>query len=198
MSNSDKLLAMVRDKGIIRAKDLNNSGIARKELKTALEQGQLVRLGRGLYAEANVSISPAFLLAQICKQIPAGVVCLVSALQFHKLGTQTPSEVWIAIPRHSYRPVSFYPPINLVEFSPTAYELGIEVFDFKGAAIRVYSQEKTVVDCFRFRNLIGIDVALEGLKDYLAGPHADADKLMQYAVKCHISTVIEPYVKALQ
>lgn len=198
MSDIDELLGLFRTKGIVRSRDLTEFGIARKNLQTAMDRGLIMRLGRGLYAEADVEITPDFFLAQVCKQIPAGVVCLVSALQFHKLGTQTPSEISIAIPRHSHRPIIDYPPVNLVEFSPTAYELGIEYFNFKQTAIRVYSVEKTVVDCFRFRNQLGLDVVLEALKEYLARPGVAVDKLMQYAVRCHISTVIEPYVKALQ
>ncbi len=198
MADIDELLSLVRSKGIIRARDLEEFRLTRKNLQKAVDLGLIVRLGRGLYADADVQENPDFFFAQVCKQIPAGVVCLVSALQFHKLGTQTPSEIWIAIPRHSYRPFIDYPPVNLVEFSPAAYELGIQHFDFKQTDIRVYSIEKTVVDCFRFRNQLGMDVALEALKEYLARPGVAIDKLMQYAVRCHISTVIDPYVKALQ
>ena len=198
MIDTDRLLKIVRERGVLKAKELDDFGIARKHLTDALEAGQLIRLGRGIYAEADVPVSPHLLLAQVCKQIPSGVVCLVSALQFHKLGTQTPSEIWIAVPGHSHRPTSDYPPIHLVEFSATAYRLGIEYSEYKQTEIRVYSAAKTVVDCFRFRNSIGLDVALESLKDYLGKPGNTADELMEYAISCRISTVLKPYVEALQ
>jgi len=198
MTNTNKLLEIVRERGIVRAKELNDFGILRKELRAALEAGQLVRLARGIYAESSVAVSPRLLLAQVCKQIPAGVVCLLSALQYHNLGTQMPSEVWIAVPGHSHRPVSDYPPIHLVEFSKTAYSLGIEHAEYKQAEIRVYSPAKTVVDCFRFRNAIGLDVAMEALKDFLGKPGNTTDELMEYALSCRISTVLKPYVEALQ
>jgi predicted transcriptional regulator of viral defense system len=198
MTDTDRLLEIVRERGIIRARELDTFGIARKHLTDALETGQLVRLSRGIYAEADVPVTPKILLAQVCKQIPSGVVCLISALQFHNLGTQTPSEIWIAVPGHSHRPTSDYPPIHLVEFSPTAYRLGIEYSEYKQTEIRVYSPAKTIVDCFRFRNSIGLDVALESLNDYLRKPGNTADELMEYAINCRISTVLKPYVEALQ
>jgi len=198
MTDTNKLLEIVRERGVLRAKELDDFGIARKQLTAALEAGQLIRLGRGIYAEADVQISPKLYLAQVCKQIPSGVVCLISALQFHKMGTQTPSEVWIAVPGHSHRPSSSYPPIHLVEFSATTYSLGIEYSEYKQTEIRVYSPAKTVVDCFRFRNAIGLDVALEALKDYLGKPGNTSAELMEYAVSCRISTVLKPYLEALQ
>lgn len=198
MNDINRLLEIVRERGVLRAKDLGDFGIARKLLTDALKAGQLIRLGRGIYAEAAVPVSPQLLLAQVCKQIPLGVVCLVSALQYHKLGTQTPSEIWIAIPGHSHRPSSDYPPIHLVEFSPTAYSIGIEYSEYKETEIRVYSAAKTVVDCFRFRNSIGLDVALEALKDYLNKAGNTTNELMEYAVSSRISTVLKPYLEALQ
>lgn len=198
MNDTERLLEAVRERGVLRAKELKDLGIARRQLGAAVEAGQLVRLGRGLYAEANEPVSPKLLLAQVCKQIPSGVVCLLSALQFHKLGTQTPSEIWIAVPGHSHRPVSDYPPIHLVEFAPLVHGIGIEYSKYKQTEIRIYSAAKTVVDCFRFRNAIGLDVALEALKDYLRKPGNTTGELMKYAVSCRISTVIKPYVEALQ
>lgn len=197
-TNNSRLLEIVRERGVLRAKELDDLGIARKHLTAALEAGQLIKLGRGIYAEADVPVNQNLLLAQVCKQIPSGIVCLVSALQFHKMGTQTPSEIWIAIPGHSHRASSDYPPIHLVEFSATAYKLGIEYSKYKEAEIRVYSPAKTVVDCFRFRNAVGLDVAMEALKDYMRKPGNTTDELMEYAVSCRISTVLKPYVEALQ
>ena len=197
MNKEDQLRHYIQSQGIIKTKELEFLGISRTHLATLVQSGEVVRLARGIYANSALEIDSQFFLAQVCKQVPMGIVCLLSALEFHKLGTQNPSEIWLAIPSHSHRPVVNYPPIHLVEFSFAPFSLGIQNFPYLGTDIRVYSPAKTVVDCFRYRNEIGLETAMEALKEYLRR-FTTSEEIMEYAEKCRISQTIEHYLEALQ
>lgn len=197
MTKEDQLRHYIRSQGIVKTKELEFLGIPRKHLTSLLQSGEVVRLARGIYADSALEMDSQFFLAQVCKQVPMGIICLLSALEFHKLGTQNPSEVWVAIPSHSHRPAIAYPPIHLVEFSFAPFRLGIQNFPYLETDIRVYSPAKTVVDCFRYRNQIGLDTAMEALKDYLR-QYSSSEEIMEYAEKCRISQAIKHYLEALQ
>lgn len=154
-----------------------------------------MRRGRGLYALPDGEISEHHSLAEAAVRVPSGVVCLLSALRFHDLGTQSPHQVWLAIHPKARLPRVDQPPIHVVRFSGPALVLGIEEHVIDGILVRVFSAAKTVVDCFRYRNKLGLDVALESLRDYLSrgdGP----DELWKMAQACRMARVMQPYIEA--
>lgn len=196
--HSRRLLELARRRGFIRASDLGKFAIPRSYLARLTTQGKLEKIGRGLYAVVGAPITERYSLAVACKKVPAGVICLLSALQFHGLGTQMPFEVWMAISSKSYRPEFVDQPMRLVEFSTNLHRSGIEVYNYENSQIRVYSAAKTVADCFHFRHKIGLDVALEALRAYINNRDNTMDELWKYAKLCRVSTVIRPYVEALR
>lgn len=197
-TQADRLLRIIRRRGIIKSSELARLGIARKYLSTLENEGLLVKQGRGTYALSDLNITERSSLALACKAVPSGVICLLSALQFHNIGTQLPTSVWLAIPTRSHRPEVSYPPLNLCEFSKSMHDNGIERYFENKVEIRVYGKAKTIVDCFRYRNKIGLDVCIEALKDYLIKSDASIDELMHYAAMCRTSKIILPYIEALK
>jgi predicted transcriptional regulator of viral defense system len=160
-------------------------------------QGVLDRVGRGLYRVAGTDVSEKRTLAEASKRVPHGVVCLLSALQFHKMTTQSPFEVWMAIDVKARRPVVAYPPLRIVRFSGAALEQGVLSQDVDGVPVRIYDPAKTVADCFKYRNKIGVDVALEALREYRR-QRRSMDELWRYAEVCRVTKVMQPYLEATQ
>lgn len=183
--------------GQLRMAEALREGIARRTLYRLAEEGKLERISRGVYRLADLpEISyPDFVTVSL--RAPKSVICLVSALSFHDLTTQVPHSVWIAIPRDSRPPRIDYPPISWVEFSGSAYSSGIEAHPLDETEIRVYGPEKTLADCFKYRNKIGMDVVLEALNFYMRGEKRDIDSLLHFARICRVSTVMKPYLEAL-
>lgn len=136
-------------------------------------------------------------LAQARKAIPKGVICLLSALRFHEIGTQAPHEVWMAIDRRAARPRIKRPRMRIVRFSGKALTEGIEEHRVEGVAVRIYNPAKTVADCFKYRNKIGLDVALEALREVIRGRKCSVDELWQYAKVCRVTNIIRPYMEAI-
>ncbi|MHB8166686.1 MAG: type IV toxin-antitoxin system AbiEi family antitoxin domain-containing protein [Sulfuricella sp.] len=130
--------------------------------------------------------------------MPQAVFCLLTALQFHELATQLPRQIWIAMPRGSHTPRIDYPPIKMIQFSGEAYAQGIEVHERDHVTLRVYGIAKTIADCFKHRNKIGLDVALEALKDARSRKKASADDLWRYARICRVANVMRPYLEAVE
>lgn len=155
------------------------------------------RAGRGLYRVTGGQVTEHHSLAEACKRVPSGVVCLLSALRFHGLTTQAPFEAWLAVDVHAWRPRVDHPPLRIVRFSGKALKEGIETHPVEGVEVKVYSAAKTVADCFKYRNKIGLDVALEALKDYLRKYRGKTDDLWRYAKICRIANVLRPYLEAL-
>ena len=195
---TDKLLTRIEKKGIVRASELSKMGIPRKYLTVLENEGKIIKLSRGLYASANAPINDKYMLAQACKRLPGGIICLLSALQFHRMGTQSPIEVWIAIKSKSHRPKLEYPPIRLCEFAGQSYSSGVEHFFYEGSEIRIYSPAKTIADCFKFRNRIGLDLAIDALKDYFRRPYSSVDELLLQAEICKVKRIILPYIEAIK
>lgn len=196
-THTQHVLQLVRQKGWLRASDLACAGIPRVVLTRMTANGQLERAARGLYRLPDSLGSEHQGLTTVATKVPQAVFCLLSALQFHGLTTQLPRQVWIAMPRGSHAPRIDHPPIKMVQFTGEAYSEGIESHLRDKVALRVYSVAKTVVDCFKHRNKIGLDVALEALKDARSQKKASADELWRYAKICRVANVMRPYLEAL-
>lgn len=195
---TDKLLAMAREAGLIRARDLAPLGIARVTLTRAVRQGQLQRLGRGLYGLSSRQTSEHTTLTEVARRVPKGVICLLSALRFHDLTTQAPHEVWIAIGGKAAMPRLGYPPLRIVRFSAIALSDGVEEHLVDGVLIRVTGIAKTVADCFKYRNKIGLDVALEALRESWREKRMTNEELWHYARLCRVANVMRPYLESLE
>lgn len=196
-SRSRQLLRLATRAGVIRAKDLAVHGIPRVYLKRLHDKGVLQRAGRGLYTLAGASVTEHHTLVEAAKRVPHGVVCLLSALSFHKLTTQLPFEVWIAIDPWARKPRPDYPPLRIVRMIRKAREAGIEEHTLEGIPVRITSAAKTVVDCFKFRNKLGLDVALEALRDYRRDHRRNLDELWRLAKTCRVANVMRPYIEAV-
>ncbi len=193
----DQLLDLARKAGVLRPKDLDAVGIPREYLGRLLAKGLLERPGRGIYVAAGLKPTPHHTLAEAAKRVPHGAVCLLSALQFHELTTQTPFEVWLAIDEKARLPKVDYPPLRIVRFSGAALGEGIEEHCIEGVTVKVYAPAKTVADCFKYRNKIGLDVALEALRDCWRKRRATMDELWQAAQTCRVANVMRPYLESL-
>jgi predicted transcriptional regulator of viral defense system len=196
-SKTDALLDLVREQGVVRSSDLKSRGIPREYLSRLHSEGVLERASRGVYYLPEIDITEHHSLAEAAKIAPKGIVCLLSALKFHELTTQSPFEVWLAIHPKAYRPTGDGVPLRVVRFSGPALTSGVEEHLIEGVVIRIYSPAKTVADCFKYRNKIGLDVALEALRDYRKRRHAGVEELWKYAKICRVANVMRPYMEAL-
>ncbi len=194
-SESIKIIDLLKTYGVLRPRDLAEHGLSRAGLKRLVDDGQVERVTRGVYQLPDQSITHAS-LAAVSHRVPRGVICLISALEFHELTTQPPHEVWLAIDVKHWPPTVEYPPIRLVRFSGAALTAGVEVHNIGGREVRIYSAAKTVADCFKFRNKIGVDVAVEALRDYREKRTGTIDELWRMAKICRVATVITPYLEA--
>ena len=191
-----KVLALVRKLGVLRPRDLRAAGLRREYVQRLLARGELERIGRGLYAVPEAKVSAYRSLAEVSKVVPQGVVCLLSALRYHGLTAQHPSDIWLALPSKAWRPRRTPFPVRAVYFSTAAHRAGIETRTIDGVAVRIYSPAKTVADCFKYRNKIGIDVALEALRNCRARRKCNDDDLRRYAKICRVANVMRPYLEA--
>jgi len=183
--------------GQLRMAEALKEGIARRTLYRLADEGKLERITRGVYRLAYLPDISYPDLVTVSVRAPKAVICLVSALSFHDLTTQVPHSVWIAIPRDSRPPRIDYPPISWIEVSGKAYESGVERHFLDGTEVRIYGPEKTLADCFKYRNKIGMDVVLEALNLYMRGSRQDIDSLLHFAEICRVSAVMKPYLEAL-
>jgi predicted transcriptional regulator of viral defense system len=181
----------------MRMADILRAGITRNTLYAMRDAGEVEQLARGLYRLADMPPLAMPDLVTVSAKVPNGVIYLISALAFHELTMQIPHEVWIAIPRNSEPPRLDYPPIRTARLGETAYSTGVEKHTSDGVAIRVYSQEKTIVDCFSRRNEVGIDVAIDAFKIYHAKGKLKIDLIMKYAKLLRVEKTIRPYIEAL-
>ena len=197
-THSQRVLDLASQKGLLRASDLDAIDAPRVVLTRLIAAGLLDRVGRGLYRLPGHPVSEHEGLMVVAAKAPQAVFCLLTALQFHELTTQLPRQVWIAMPRGSHLPRLDYPPIKMVQMTGAVYTAGIEEHLRDGVTLRVYSAAKTVADCFKHRNKIGLEVALEALKDARAKRMASADDLWRYAKVCRVANVMRPYLEALE
>lgn len=193
-----EIVKLVKKAGILRPRDLHAHGIPRLYLGLAVEQGAITRVGRGLYIARGAKPTEHHSLAQASKRVPKGVVCLLSALRFHDLTTQSPFEVWLAIGEKARLPKLDNPPLRIVHFSQKTLIYGVQEHSIEGVVVRVYSPAKTVADCFRYRNKIGLDVALEALRECKRKRRATTDDIWKAAKACRVANVMRPYLESLQ
>lgn len=199
MASTDRqrVLKMVRNMGFVRVRDLRAQGLHPEHLRRLAADGLVERVARGMYVLANVEATPNHSLAQAAKKVPHGVVCLLSALRFHEIGTQSPFEVWLAIDRRARKPSARVPKLRVVRFSGAALTNGVEKHKIEGVGVPVYSLAKTVADCFKYRNKIGLDVAIEALREGLRERRFSRDELWNYAKVCRVASIMRPYLETL-
>ena len=197
MSHSDRILELARQRRVLRAADVRAHGWSPQLLQSLHQAGKLQRLARGLYSLADAEINEHQTLIEVCQRVPKAVLCLLSALQFHAIGTQIPHEVWIALPEATQTPALDYPRLRIARLRGAAYSEGIQTVTEHGASIRVYSIAKTVTDCFKFRNKIGLDVALEALKDAWRDRKVTMAELNHFARINRVERVMQPYLETV-
>ena len=201
MSNIDdptaQVLGLARKQGILRASDLTPLRIPRTYLSRMVEVGQLVKLERGLYGLPDHHPSEQHSLALVGRRVPAGTVCLLSALQFHGLTTQSPWEVWLGIEYGGRTPKLEYPPLHVVRYSPASFAVGVETHPIEGVTVKVFNVAKTVADCFKYRRQVGLDVALEALKQGWQERRFKVDELLEHARINRVEQLIRPYLEAV-
>jgi predicted transcriptional regulator of viral defense system len=198
METSPKaILELARKRGLIRPRDLEPLGLPRVSLTRLVRQGALTRVGRGLYALPDRSVSEHTTLAEVARKHPRSIVCLLSALRFHDLTTQSPFEVWLAIPNKARAPRIDYPPLRIVRFSDLLLTEGVEEHLIDGVPVRITGIARMVADCFKYRNKIGLDVALEALREAWKGRRVGMDELWRFAKLCRVANVMRPYLESL-
>ena len=193
----DQVLALARSRGVIRARDLDALRIPRAVLLRLVDQGVLVRSGRGLYMSPDADITPHHTLVEVATRVPGAVVNLLSALAYHELTDELPHAVWIAIRRGSQAPKLQSPQLELTWTAPRFLELGVTRHKVEGIGVAVTDPARTVVDCFKFRSRVGLDVAIAALRDFLASDRQGRSKLWELAGACRVRTVIRPYLESL-
>jgi predicted transcriptional regulator of viral defense system len=197
LSKNEQVLELAKKSGILRPKDLETHGIPREYLIRLYRKGLLNRVGRGLYTSPHANMGEHHSIAEVCKRVPHAVVCLLSALRFHGLTTQAPFEVWIAIDNKARRPKQANLFLRVVRFSGDAFLKGIEEHSIEGVRVRVFDPAKTVADCFKYRNKIGLDVAIEALRECWRNRRCTMDQLWYYAKICRVTNVIRPYLESV-
>lgn len=196
-AKAEQTLRLARELGVLRPRDLTPYDIPRAYLARLVAEGRLERAGRGLYTLPDADLTERHSFAEAAKRVPHGVICLLSALRFYELTTQAPFEVWLALDPRARRPQVDAPPLRIVRFSGQALTAGVEAHLVEGVAVRVYIPAKTVADCFKYRNKIGLDVALEALRETWRARRATMDDLWHFAEVCHVATVMRPYLESL-
>lgn len=200
MSGPDAVLKYIAKRGEAATGDLAGLGLSRpvlfRVLAGLLNEGYIVRVRRGVYQVAQARKS-SDTWVQVMQRYPQGVLCLLSALAFHELTTQSPPVVWLALPKSAWRKPEDYPPLRIVHFSGEAYTANIEAHKRPEGGVRVYSVAKTVADCFKFRNRIGLDVAIESLRDGWQQRRFTLEELDAMARICRVQTVMRPYIETL-
>lgn len=185
------------DRGVLRAGDLRANGVHPEQLRRLVNAGELVKVGRGMYAPADHEPSEHISLAHASARVPRGVICLLSALSYHGIGTQLPHEVWMMIDRRAHRPAAGRPQLRIILGSGRALTAGVERVTIDGREVPVFSPAKTVVDCFRYRRHVGTDVAIEALRETLRDRRATPAEIGDIARLCRVGTVMRPYIEAL-
>jgi predicted transcriptional regulator of viral defense system len=192
-----KIMQYIGQHGMVRPRDIESIGLPREYLIRLHRQGKLNRSGRGIYTLQDANVTERHSYAEVAKRMPEAVICLLSALAFHEITTQSPASVWIALGKGARSPALTSPSLKIVRLSGPSLTHGIENNQVEGVPVRVYSAAKTVADCFKFRNKIGLDVAIEALKDCLRQKKASVNEIYRYAKVCRVSNVIRPYMEAL-
>ena len=197
-STKDNILDLARQKGILRARDLGGQKLSRVLLSRLVGEGRLLKLSRGLYSLPDRVMTEDATLAEVAIKYPNSVFCLLTALQIHELTTQSPHQIWLAVDIKARVPQMDYPPLRIVWFSREALEAGSETVRLDGVvSVLVTSIEKTIVDCFKYRNKIGLDIAIEALQEAWRSKRMSMDKIWEFAKICRVTNVMRPYLESL-
>ncbi len=194
---TERALRVIDSMGVARSRELEAHGVTRAQLSRLVEGRLILRQGRGLYVSLHHAPSEAHSLVQVAKRVPEAVFCLLTALRFHGLTTQSPADVWIALNEKARRPRLDHPRLRVARFSGAALTQGIEQHRVEEVVIHVYSAAKTVADCFKYRNKVGVDVAVEALRDFSRRHRGGANELARFAPICRVSRVMQPYLDAI-
>lgn len=196
-SQVHEVLSFARKKGIFTAREAIRRGIHSQILTRLVREGAVERIARGQYRLPDQPVTEHHTLAIVARAVPDGVVCLLSALSFHEIGTQLPAQVWLAIDRRARRPNVRSIKLRIVKFSGKAFTEGIETRRIEGQPVKVYSVAKTLADLFKYRNKVGLDVALEALREAWRERRFTMDKMDRYARICRVQRIMKPYLEAL-
>ena len=196
-SDRERVIRLVRKRGILTTREVVGAGIHREILSRLVREGAVERIERARYCLPGQPVTEHHGLAVAATAAPHGVICLLSALSFHALGTQLPSEVWIALDRRTRRPALRNPPLRVVRFGGKALTEGVETHAIKGQRVRVYGVAKTIADIFKYRNKVGLDVALEALREAWRERRFTMDEIDHYARICRVERVMRPYLEGL-
>ena len=195
-SQREAAVRLLGERGIMRLSEMKVAGVHYQTLARMAEDGEVLRVGRGLYQLPDADYSLSHSLAEVAKAVPKGIICLISALQFHELTLQALPDIWVAVGRKGRKPRISYPPIRAVRFGEKAMSVGVERHVIDKVETPVFDPAKTIVDCFRYRDEVGIDIALEGLRNGIRERKAHPDRIAAYARNLHIWSVLKPYLYA--
>lgn len=191
------VLKELKRSGIARTRDFESLGVSRKQIRRLADKGIVERVSWGLYRRPNATLDQWHSFAEAARRVPGGVICLLSALRFHDLTTQNPWEIWMAIEGKAWRPPRGNPPIRIVHASGAAFREGTEKHRVGGVPVRVYGVAKSVTDCFKYRNKVGLDVALEALREAWRARRFTMEEIGRFARICRVEKVMRPYLEAL-
>jgi len=197
LSKIEQVIEFTKQNTLVRPRDLISAGLPKDYLHQLAKAGVLEQVGRGLYRWPGTEVSQYQSLIEVAKRSPQAVVALLSALRFHELTTQNPHKVWLAISRKARCPGIDYPPVSWVYFSEQTLTEGVEEHNLDGVLVKVFNPAKTVADCFKYRNKIGLDVALEALRDGWVKKRFTMDALYHFAKVCRVQNVMKPYLESL-
>lgn len=193
----DCALEMLRDRGIVRLSEFKAAGVTAATIGRMREDGDVIRLGRGLYQLPDAPLDVNHSLAEAAKRVPKGVVCLTSALAFHELTDQLPRSVWLAIGKNDWSPTNDETSLRIVRFTDKLLKEDVETASIEGVPVKVFGVAKTIADCFRHRRSVGQSVALEGLQEALRQRKATPAEIARSAANGGVSTIVRPYLEAL-
>lgn len=198
LSDEERARQLIQQMGVLRPRDLAAHGIPPRYASRLVRDGLLERVDRGLYTVVDKEIHEYQTLVEVSRQMPRAVICLLSALRFHDLSTQSPFEIWVMVDVHAYVPRTTELPVRVVYASGRALTEGIEEHHIMGVLVRVTSPAKTVADCFKYRSKVGLDVALEALRETWRERRTTMDELWRYAQICRVARVMQPYLESLE
>lgn len=197
LTHTDQVIRLAAAQGVIRSRDLASEGIPRTVLGRLVERGELSRVGRGLYRLTDADVTPHHSLVQVAVRVPGCTVNLLSALSFHELTDELPAGVWIAVPRGHRVPTLDSPRLELTWVAPALLKVGVTTHRIEGLDVAITDPARTVVDCFRHRSRVGVDVAIAALRDYLRRHRSGREELWQIAGVCRMQRVMRPYLESL-
>jgi predicted transcriptional regulator of viral defense system len=193
----DRTIDLLRHNGIMRLTDLRAHGIHAPTLSRMVEEGEIARRGRGLYELADAEITLSHSLAEIAVRVPKGIICLISALAYHEITLQSPKSIWLAIGEKDRKPRIDHLAVRVLHFGDAALKSGVQTVRIDGVPVKIFSPAKTVVDCFRYRRIVGLDVALEALRLALRSRKATPDDIVRFAKALRIWSVLRPYLESV-